>query len=102
MLVITSSGGTPSNALSFAVVPPPNITSLHPVPAPSASSVVISEPISGANAGWGSVTFNGTYATIGSWSDTNISTVVPVDATSGNVVVTASGGVVSNALSYQV
>lgn len=99
-VVITTSGGTASNALSFAVVPPPNITSLSPGSGPIGSSVVISGTNFGATQGWGSVTFNGTDATIASWSDTSISATVPVGATSGSVVVTAFGGVSSAGVSF--
>ena len=47
------------------------------------------------------MTFNGTAATATSWSDTSITVMVPVGATSGNVVVTV-GGVASNGAAFAV
>lgn len=101
-VIITSSGGTASNALIFAVVPQPNITSLSPTAGFVNSTVIISGTNFGAVQGWGSVTFNGLFATISSWSDTSITAEVPVGATNGNVIVTAWGGIASNALNFQV
>jgi hypothetical protein len=65
-------------------------------------SVVISGSNFGADQGWGSVTFNGTYASVASWSDTSIKVTVPVGATSGSVVVTAWGGVSSAGVPFTV
>jgi RHS repeat-associated protein len=53
------------------------------------TSVTITGTYLGATQG--AVTFNGTAATIASWSATSIVAVVPTGATTGNVVVTASG-----------
>jgi RHS repeat-associated protein len=77
----------------------PSISSLNP----SSGSVGDSVTISGANftGVTGTVAFNGLSATISSWSDTSIVVVVPNNAISGNVVVTA-GGVASNGVIFTV
>jgi hypothetical protein len=49
----------------------------------------------------GTVTFNGTAATISNWSATSIAAVVPSGATTGNVVVTING-VASNGVAFTV
>jgi len=56
----------------------------------------------GATQGNGGVTFNGTIATVSSWSNTSITAIVPAAATTGNVVVTAAGGVASNGVSFTI
>ncbi|HSS95431.1 MAG TPA: IPT/TIG domain-containing protein, partial [Terriglobales bacterium] len=77
-----------SNGLSFTVLPNPSITSLTP----SSGSVGTSVTITGANLGSsGTVSFNGVAASPSSWSSTSITVPVPNGATTGNVVVTASG-----------
>jgi len=99
-LVLTSAGGTASNTLNFSVVPAPNISSLSPNSGPVGGTVTITGSNFGANS-W-SVTFNGQYANINGWSDTSISAVVPSGTTTGNVVVTAAGGVSSNGVPFTV
>jgi hypothetical protein len=95
-VVVTAAGGA-SNGVPFTVAPA--ITSL------SVTSGVVNTPvtITGTNFGTtpGTVTFNGTSATITNWTDTSIQTSVPTGATTGNVVVTA-GGIASNGSSFTV
>jgi len=55
----------------------------------------------GATQGASTVTFNGTAATVTSWSATSIVAPVPNGATTGNVVVTV-GGVASNGVNFTV
>jgi YD repeat-containing protein len=69
----------------------PIITSLSPTSGYFATSVTITGKHFGSTQGSSTVTFNGTSATITSWSDTSIVAPVPVGVTSGNVVVTVSG-----------
>jgi hypothetical protein len=58
--------------------------------------------IAGTNFGTGGrVTFNGTAATLTSWTPTSIVTPVPVGATTGPVVVTVNG-VASHGISFRV
>jgi hypothetical protein len=88
-----------SNGVAFSVLPAPTISSLSP----SSGSAGTLVTIAGSNLGTtqGAVTFNGFPATPTSWSATSITVSVPTGATTGNVVVTASG-VNTNALSFTV
>jgi len=63
--------------------------------------VTISGTNFGSAQGTGTVSFNGADATPTSWSATSIVTTVPIGATTGNVVVSASG-VASNGKSFTV
>jgi RHS repeat-associated protein len=85
--VMVTAGGVESNTVNFTVLPA--ITGL------SRSSGPISAPVTltGTQFGTaqGTVTFNGTAATLTSWSATSIVVTVPAGATTGNVVVTAGG-----------
>ena len=99
ILLVTVSG-VASNGVAFTVAP--NITSL------SQSSGAIGTPITitgtnfGTSQGTSTVTFNGTSAgTASVWTATSITVNVPAAATTGNVVVTASG-VASNAVAFTV
>lgn len=75
--------------------PQPTITLLSPSSGAVASAVTITGANFGASQGSGTVTFNGTSATVVSWADTSLSVTVP-STTTGLVIVTqngASGGV---------
>lgn len=80
----------------------PIITSLSPTSGVVGASVTIAGTNFGSTQGTSTVTFNGTTATtITSWSATSIVATVPAGATTGNVVVNASG-VSSNGSSFTV
>ena len=80
-----------SNGVSFTVVPRPASRSFADDRAVGAS-VTITGANFGSTQGTSTVTFNGTAATtITSWSATSIVATVPTGATTGNVVVNASG-----------
>ncbi|HVH70867.1 MAG TPA: IPT/TIG domain-containing protein, partial [Candidatus Dormibacteraeota bacterium] len=83
------------------VSPAPSITSLSPTAGPEGTSVTIAGANFGVTQRMGTVTFNGTPATPIHWSDTTIEATVPSGATTGNVVVTASG-VTSNGISFTI
>lgn len=72
---------------------------------PSSGAVAATVTITGTNFGTSqensALSFNGTLATASSWSDTSITVLVPVGATTGNVTVTR-GGQTSNALAFTV
>jgi hypothetical protein len=89
--VIVSVLGVPSNGSSFTVVAAPSITSLSPSSGVVGSLVTITGTNFGATQGSSTVRFNGTLATPTSWSATGITATVPTGATTGNVVVHASG-----------
>jgi YD repeat-containing protein len=101
-VVVTAAGGVASNVVSFTVTPAPNISSLSASSGPVGSAVTITGSNFGPTQGNGSVTFNGTAATISSWAAGSITATVPSNATTGNVMVTAAGGVQSNAVSFTV
>jgi hypothetical protein len=92
-------GSKASNALSFTVVPAPAVTSVSPVSGAAGSPITIA----GSNFGstTPSVKFNGTAASVNSFTTTSISTNVPLGATSGSVVVSVSGAS-SNGIAFTV
>jgi hypothetical protein len=90
--VVVNASGVNSNGSSFTVLPAPSIASLSPASGVVGASVTIAGANFGATQGTSAVTFNGTTATtITSWSATSIVATVPAGATTGNVVVNASG-----------
>src|ERR1700680_1822229 len=99
-LVVTVSG-TASNGVSFTVVAAPNITSLSPTSGAVGAAVTITGTNFGSTQGTSTVKFNGTTATVTSWSATSIVATVPNGATTGNVVVMV-GGNASNGSSFTV
>lgn len=102
-VVVTAAGGVASNGVSFTVTPAPSIGSLSPSTGAVGSSIVIAGSNFGPSQGNGFVTFGSTQATtITSWSVTSITAVVPTGASTGNVVVTAAGGVASAGGSFTV
>jgi len=101
-VIVTAAGGVASAGVNFTVVPAPSITSLSPTSGPVGASVTITGTNFGSTQGNGGGTFNGTTATVNSWSGTSIGVTVPTGATTGNVVVTAAGGVASNGVSFTV
>jgi YD repeat-containing protein len=82
------------------LVPPPILAGLNP----STGLVGQAVTITGSNFGvaqWlNTVTFNGTAASVTTWSDTSIAATVPLGATTGPVVVTVLQG--SNAMTFTV
>jgi RHS repeat-associated protein len=99
--VVVTVGGTASNGVSFTVVPPPSITSLSSTSGVVGASITITGANFGSPQGAGTVKFNGTTATVTSWSATSIVTTVPSAASNGNVIVHASG-VDSNGVNFTV
>jgi RHS repeat-associated protein len=79
----------------------PAITSLSPTSGAIGTSVTITGTNFGSPQGGSTVTFNGTSASVSTWSLTSIVATVPSGATTGNVVVTVSG-LASNGMSFTV
>lgn len=98
--VVVTVNGFSTNGATFQVLP--NITSLGPTAGLVGSSVTISGTTFGPTQGFGGVTFNGVSATVQSWSDSSITVLVPVGATSGNIVVTDHQLLTSNGLNFNV
>lgn len=72
--------------------PPPTILNLSPTSGPTGTLVAVSGSNFGSTQGSGFLSFNGSVASIGSWSDSTILATVPAAASTGSVVVSASGG----------
>jgi YD repeat-containing protein len=89
--VIVFASGVNSNGVTFTIVPAPSIASLSTTSGTVGTAVTITGSNFGAPQGNGTVSFNGVLATVGSWSATSIQTSVPSTASTGNVVVFASG-----------
>jgi IPT/TIG domain/Bacterial Ig-like domain (group 2)/Kelch motif/Galactose oxidase, central domain len=99
--VVVNASGVNTNGVSFTVVSAPNIASLSPTSGTVGTSVTITGTNFGSTQGSSTVKFNGTVSTPTSWSATSIKAPVPPGATTGNVVVHASG-VDSNGKSFTV
>jgi len=99
-VLVTNVNGV-SNGIPFTI-PPPAISSLSTSSGAAGTPVTIAGTHFGASQGTGTVTFNGTTATVSNWSDVSISTAVPVLATTGIVVVTAANGEASTGLSFTI
>ena len=89
--VVVTVGGASSAGVTFTVLSTPSISNLSTSSGPVGSAVNISGANFGSVQGSGFVSFNGTVATVTSWNATNIAVTVPTGATTGNVVVNASG-----------
>ena len=104
--VATDTSGNAATSASVLVkvnntTPGPGITSLSPTTGLVGAAVTVTGTNFGSSQGTSTVKFNGTTATVTSWSATSIVTSVPSGATTGNVVVTV-GGVASNGVSFTV
>src|SRR5882757_2001123 len=88
--VVVNVLGTASNGSPFTVAP--TITSLSQTSGAVGASIAITGTNFGTTQGASTVTFNGTAAAAASaWSTTSITVLVPVGATTGNVVVNVLG-----------
>jgi hypothetical protein len=98
----TDLAGNPSSAtVNVTRSNPPLLASLTPTSAPVGTSITVAGSYFGATQGASTIAFNGVLASPSSWSDTQITVPVPSGASSGNVIVTASG-LTSNALPFTV
>ncbi len=99
--IVVTVGGLASNGVTFTVLPTPSISSVSPTSGLAGASVTITGTNFGSAQGSSTVKFNGTAATVSSWSNTSIVAAVPSGATTGSVVVTVSG-VASNGVAFTV
>ena len=99
--VVVTVSSVASNGKSFTVVSAPSITSLSITTGAVGAAVTLTGTNFGSTQGSGTVKFNGTAATVANWNATTIAVTVPNGATTGNVVVFASG-VNSNGKSFTV
>jgi sugar lactone lactonase YvrE len=100
-LVVVTVNGQPSNGITFTVILPPSISGLSPLSDPPDSLVTISGSNFRTTQQDSVVTFNSLVAAVVSWSETVIVARVPLNATTGPVVVTV-GGLASNGLTFTV
>jgi RHS repeat-associated protein len=84
-----------SNQDILYTTPSPVVTTIAPTTGPAGTQVQVNGSGFGATQGSSTVSFNGTNASVVSWSDTQIVATVPTSAFSGAVFVTV-GGVASN------
>src|SRR6195256_2185513 len=90
--IVVTVFGQASNGSPFTIVLPPSITSLSQTSGAEGASVTITGTNFGTPQGTSTVTFNGTAAAAASaWSASSITVLVPVGATTGNVVVNVLG-----------
>ncbi len=89
--VVVRTSGVNSPGVTFTVAAAPTITNLSPTAGAVGASVTVTGTNFGSTQGTGTVKVNGTTATVTSWNATTIVTTVPTGATTGSVVVRASG-----------
>ena len=100
--VVVYAGSTPSNGMAFTVPGTgPSITGTSQTSGPVGSSITITGTNFGQTQGNSTVTFGGVAATATGWSPTSIVAVVPSEAATGNIVVTANSAT-SNGVSFTV
>jgi hypothetical protein len=101
--VATATGYTnsPMASATYTLQGTPSIFSLSTSSGPVGTAVTITGTNFGSTQGTSSVKFNGTTATVTSWSATGLVTSVPSGATTGNVVVTV-GGMASNGVRFTI
>jgi hypothetical protein len=100
--VVVTVGGVASNGFAFTVLPTPTLTALSTTSGPPGTAVTITGTNFGATQGTSSVFFNGWSAAVTSWSDTQIVTVVPDDASSYGPVSVVVGNVIGLGPNFQV
>lgn len=100
-VIVTTYNGVASNSVNFTVPTPPAISSLSPNSGSPGVPVTITGTAFGSSQGSSTVGFNGALASPTSWSDTSIIVLVPVNATTGPVVVQTANGT-SNSLMFTV
>ncbi len=89
--VTVSASGVTSNAVSFTVLHPPQLTSLAPDTVAPGAVITLAGSYFGAAQGSSTVTVTGIAATILTWSASTITAAVPSGAVSGPVVVHVNG-----------
>jgi hypothetical protein len=96
---VTTPGGTATSSGSFAVIPPPSISSFTPTSGPVGTTVTIT----GTNfTGATSVKFNGSAASYTVNSPTSITATVSSGATTGPISVTTPSGTATSSSAFTV
>ena len=99
---VTLRFNTANDALTVTALPVPAVSSVSPSSGTAGTAITITGTNFGATRGSGTVTINGTAASISSWSDTSISASVPALTSSGNVIVTSGNGIASAGVSFTI
>ena len=93
--VVVTVSGQPSAGVEFTVTGTggsgPAIGTVSPALGPEGTLVTVRGANFGPTADMGGVSFNGVWASVSNWSDTEIRVPVPADAMIGSVVVTVNG-----------
>jgi hypothetical protein len=89
--VIVTAGGVASNGLLFTLDAAPSISQLSQTSGSVGTPIIIYGSNFLASQGTSTVKFNGTTATVSSWSAYSIAVTVPSGATTGNIVVNVLG-----------
>jgi RHS repeat-associated protein len=89
--VTVTEGGVVSNYVQFTVLEPLAVTGISPTIGAAGTTVTINGAGFGPTQSNSTVDFYGTVATVTSWSDTQITALVPVGAPSGSVDVNVAG-----------
>ncbi len=100
--VVVTAGGEASNGVAFTFYPYPAITEISPASGTARTPVTVTGTGLMDGEGNGTVTFNGTPATILSQSGTSIQVSVPYGATTGPISVRANGDTVKSSSSFSV
>ena len=95
--VKVSVNGVASNQNVVFEVPAPIVTGIAPSSGPIGTQVQINGSGFGAAQGSSTIVFNGTAATVSSWSDNQIVATIPLVSASAPAVTVTVGGVASNA-----
>jgi len=94
---ITTPGGTAVSAGAFTIIPPPTLASFSPASGPVGTIVTVT----GTNFTWvTTVKFNASTATFSKVSDTTLTAIVPLGATTGKITVTFAAGTATSATSF--
>jgi uncharacterized repeat protein (TIGR01451 family) len=88
---VMSAGDTGGRVGALDAHDTPNIASLSPAAGAMGTSVAIAGSNFGTTQGGSTLRFSGIVATPTSWSETNITALVPAGATTGRIVVTVDG-----------
>jgi RHS repeat-associated protein len=94
-VTVATNNGNVANQNMVFTLPNPIVSNLVPASGPTGTHVQINGSGFGATQGGNTVTFNAIAASVVSWSDTQITAIVPYTATSGPVAI-SEGGVTSN------
>ena len=102
--VVVTVAGSSSNGLNFTVLSPlPQISSLMPNTGEGGTTVTLSGAHFGATQGSSTLTFNDIPATVGTWSDTEITATAPTGLSAGTVpVVVTENNQKSNGLGFTI